>query len=129
MSTGAEIVCSACGAEALVVRQPVYEGFTKVGEEFVCSACGHVYPSETDVPFKSGSAAPAIFSEEDRVQTPKVFETAENQRLCRYCANYIVNPFTQWCSVHRREVEATDTCDQFTQRENKDDAAPDHGEA
>ncbi len=128
MAAGAEIVCSACGAEALVVRQPVYEGFKKVGEEFLCSACGHVYSSEADVPFKSGGPTPILFTETDRSPTPHLFDAAENEQLCRYCANYVINPFTQWCSLHRREVEATDSCDQFTRRENTDDAAPDRDE-
>lgn len=127
MSAGAEILCAACGAEALVVRQPVYEGFKKVGEEFVCSACGHVYSSAEEVPFRSGPKPVQIFSEADRSRSPQLFEEGENRRICRYCAHYVVNPFTQWCSEHRREVEATDSCERFTPRENTDDAAPDPG--
>ncbi len=30
--------------------------------------------------------------------------------ICRHCYHYIVNPFTQWCSFQKREVEATDSC-------------------
>lgn len=129
MTASAEIVCTACGAESLVVRQAVYEGFKKVGEEYLCAACGYVYPTEAEVPFKARDGKARIFSEEDRPQVPKVFAAGENRCMCRYCASYVVNPFTQWCSVHRREVEATDTCDRFTPRENKDDAAPDPGAA
>ena len=125
MGSSAEIICSACGAEALVVRQPVYEGFRKTGEEFVCSACGHVYPAESDVPFKTASGAAPIFSDADRSAAPQLFADGENRQICRYCVNYVVNPFTQWCGVHRREVEATDSCDEFSPRENTDDAPPD----
>ena len=49
---GVEIICSECGADALIRREPVYEGFKKVGEELSCPACGHKYDSEEDVPFK-----------------------------------------------------------------------------
>ena len=117
---GNEIVCTVCGADTLVVRQPVYEGFTRVGDAYVCAACGHRYEQEDQVPFKTRAAGPAVFDESDRSPEPNVFASDEHKRLCRYCAHYVVNPFTQWCHVHRREVEATDTCDRF---EPRDEAA------
>lgn len=110
-----EIVCSACGAEALLVREPVYEGLTKTGETLKCSACGHVYAAEDDVPFKNRQEA-RVFTDADRSAQVEVFEANEAERLCRYCANYVVNPFMQWCSVHKKEVEATDTCARFSPR-------------
>ena len=36
-----EIVCSKCGADTLLKREPVYEGFKKVGEKLTCASCGH----------------------------------------------------------------------------------------
>lgn len=110
-----EIVCSACGADTLLIRKPRYEGFTRVGETLTCAACGHEYASEEEVPFKH-RAGVRVFTEADRSAEVKLFQQDEKGRLCRYCANYVVNPFTQWCSLHRREVEATDTCLQFTPR-------------
>ncbi len=116
MASSTAIQCTACGQESWVLREPLYEGFTKVGETFVCAACGHVYASEDDVPYVV-SRGPALFTEADRTPAPAVFAEDEQKRLCRYCRHYVVNPFTQWCGVHKREVEATDTCDQFSLRE------------
>lgn len=116
-----EIVCVACGQEALVVRQPVYEGFKKTGEVFVCASCGYRCETESDVPFKRASEEPKIFTEADRPEQIAVFEDNEHQRLCRYCAHYVVNPFTQWCGVHHKEVAATDTCERFEQKSNSPD--------
>ena len=110
-----EIHCTACNADTWVVREPVYEGFKKVGDSFVCAQCGHVYASEADVPFKQ-QQAPEIFDESDRSAAPQVFDEEKELRLCRYCRHYVVNPFTQWCGMHRREVEATDTCDRFERK-------------
>jgi len=107
-----EIDCPACGTESLLIRKPHYEGFTKVGDILTCAACGHVFADESEVPFK-GKPQIQIFSEADRPEKVAVFEADENKRLCRYCANYIINPFTQWCSLHRKEVEAIGTCPQF----------------
>ncbi len=107
-----EIRCSACGAEALLVRRPKYDGFKKVGETLTCSACGHEYAREEDVPFQ-GLRRPKVFSDADRSAKVEVFEAHEADRICRYCAHYLINPFTQWCSLHMKEVEATDSCDQF----------------
>ncbi len=115
-----EIICSGCGQESLLVRHPVYEGLKKTGETLHCAACGHVFGSEDEVPFKEHQAV-SLFTEADRTHAPRVFDESENRRLCRYCAHYVVNPFTQWCGVHKKEVEATDTCDRF---EEKQESAP-----
>ena len=114
-----EIICRNCGADALLHREAVYDGFTKVGEKLTCSACGHEYAGEADVPFKSKKADPVVFTEADRSKQVEVFADAENRRLCRYCAHYIVNPFTQFCAIHKKEVQATDSCERFEEaREN-----------
>ena len=110
-----EIACSACGKDALLLRRPRYEGFTRIGEMLSCSACGHDYPDEAAVPFK-GRRVVQVFSEADRPAAVQVFREEEKGRLCRYCQHYLVNPFTQWCSLHRKEVEATDSCDRFLVR-------------
>ena len=110
-----EIVCAACGKDTLLLRRPRYEGFTRVGEDLSCSACGHAYADEAAVPFK-GRAVVQVFDESDRPVEVKVFREDEKHRLCRYCKHYLINPFTQWCSLHRKEVEATDACDRFLLR-------------
>ena len=114
-----EIICSKCGADTLLHREPVYDGFTKTGERLTCSACGHPYATEAEVPFKQKAAEPVIFTDADRSAKVEVFDSAENARLCRYCAHYIVNPFTQFCAVHKKEVQATDTCGQFDRAAEK----------
>ena len=111
-----EIICSACGEDTLLKREPIYEGFAKTGEELTCSACGHVFESEEAVPFKELEAAPEIFSDADRSESVDLFEEDENKSLCRYCANYVINPFMQFCSAHKKEVQATDSCNQFEEK-------------
>ena len=108
-----EIHCSQCGAEALLTREAVYEGFSKVGEKLSCSACGFVFASEESVPFKEKEAAPQIFTDADRSAKVEVFEEGENQRLCRYCAEYVVNPFMQF------------SCGDFKPASSDDSALPD----
>ena len=107
-----EIHCPACGRDALLLREPLYNGFTKTGESLTCSGCGHRFASEAEVPFKSGSTSPKIFTDDDRSEKVEVFDEKEAP-VCRRCASYVVNPFTEWCSLHRKETTATDTCDQF----------------
>ena len=110
-----EIICTACHADTLLVRKPRYEGFTRVGETLLCASCGHEFASEESVHFKVRRAV-RVFSEADKSPGLKVFDEDEKGRLCRYCVNYIVNPFTQWCSHLRKEVEATDSCEHFAKR-------------
>jgi len=109
-----EIVCTHCGAEAFLKREPVYEGLKKTGEELSCSACGFVFTSEAEVQFKERAAAPQIFTAADRSKLVKIFDEGENKSICRYCANYVVNPFIQFCSRHKKEIQATDSCPQFS---------------
>jgi hypothetical protein len=107
-----EILCPACGRDALLRREPKYEGFTRIGETLSCSSCAHVFDDEASVPFKHRQEI-KVFTDADRPREVKVFDEDEKGRICRYCASYIVNPFTQWCATHKREVEATDTCSRF----------------
>ena len=116
-----EIICRNCGADTLLKREAVYDGFTKTGDKLVCSSCGFEYGSEAEVPFKADTTEPKIFTEADRSAKVVVFDESENKRLCRYCASYIVNPFTQFCAVYNKEVQATDTCERFEQATEKDD--------
>lgn len=119
-----EIHCSACGAEAFLSREPVYEGFKKVGEALSCSACGFVFESEESVPYKEKESVPVIFTDADRSEKVEVFEAGENKRLCRYCVEYVVNPFMQFCSHHKKEVQATDSCEQFDPSSKGDGPLP-----
>ncbi len=107
-----EIICTACGMETLLKREPVYDGFTKTGEALTCVSCGHVYSSEADVPFKTERKV-EVFTNDDRPDKVEVFNDDEKQRVCRYCRHYVVNPFAQRCDLHGKFVEATDYCDDF----------------
>jgi hypothetical protein len=113
--TTIEIVCSACGEETPVKRETVYDGFKKTGERFVCAACGHVYPSEKDLPLKTGHK-PSIFGDDDAPRKVNVFGEEEKGRNCRCCKHYLVNPFTQRCGLHLKEVQATDHCADFDRK-------------
>ena len=117
-----EIICSHCGADTFLNREAVYDGFTKIGEKLICTTCGFEYASEEEVPFKIQPTEPEIFSDADRSAKVEVFDDGENQRLCRYCANYIISPFTQFCALHKKEVQATDSCDRFEQAAETNDA-------
>lgn len=121
-----EAFCPSCGKKTLMIVEPVYEGFTRIGERPRCAVCRHALPMTPSDAKASGPAAapasrklPSIFSEEDRSPEIHLFNAGENERLCRYCRHYTVNPFRQWCGLHRRDVEATDTCDRFEKKVEK----------
>lgn len=122
-----EIHCPACGNDTLLVREPVYKGFTRVGESLRCASCGHTFASEAEAPFRQGRRV-QVFSEADRPAAVELFEEGEAERLCRRCRHYVVNPFMQWCAVHKKEVEATDTCERFERKKepppDEEDGAP-----
>jgi rubredoxin len=117
-----EMHCPVCGKETLVIKEAVYEGFTRVGERMKCAVCGHAFdaPAEEPTPVRK---VPAIFSDDDLPPAVKIFDEGENRTICRYCKNYLVNPFKQWCGRHEKEVEATDTCPDFEPRPEAADTA------
>jgi hypothetical protein len=118
---GGAIVCSECGEDTFVRREPIYEGFKKTGERIVCVSCGHEFSSEAEVPYKEKSG-PKIFSDADRSKKVEIFKGDEKGHNCRHCDHYTVNPFIQRCGLHGREVQATDICDDFTpKKQTKDD--------
>ena len=108
-----EIICTACGADTLLKREPVYEGFTRTGEALSCVSCGHGYAGEDEVPFKQKRTI-EIFTDADRPDRIEVFDDDEKQRVCRYCEHYVLNPFAQRCDLHRKFVDATDYCADFS---------------
>ena len=118
----AEARCPACGRESLLLRKPKYDGFTKVGEETTCAACGHVF-ADSAIP-TAAPKKPDIFGAEDQPKKVDLFKAGEAEKLCRYCVHYTVNPFRQWCALHRRDVEATDTCDKFSAKPPEKPAPP-----
>lgn len=113
MKVSVEILCTRCGAEAFLKREAVYDGLKKTGETLSCSACGSIFAGEEEVRFKESRAAPGLFTADDRTEPVKVFAEGENREICRYCADYVINPFMQFCSRHKKEVQATDSCPSF----------------
>jgi hypothetical protein len=118
-----EIICTACGEDTFLRREPVYEGFKKTGERCLCSVCGHEFPCE-EVPYKNKDK-PEIFTADDASKKIDVFVDEEREKNCRHCIHYVVNPFVQRCGLHTKFVEATDVCDDFTRPEPEDKAEND----
>jgi len=108
----AMIHCPDCGQETFLRREPLYEGFQRVGETLACVGCGHVFTSEAEVPFVE-EQRPRVFTEADRSRQIEIFHSSEKGHTCRHCRHYVVNPFVQRCGRHQREVQATDCCADF----------------
>ena len=108
-----EIICQNCKQETLLKREPIYNGFNKIGTKLICTGCNFIFVNEADIIFKKSETKKFIFTDEDISREEKIFDKNENSKLCRYCTYYIVNPFTQYCSSNRKEVQATDSCNKF----------------
>jgi hypothetical protein len=116
-----EINCRNCKKESFLRREAIYEGFSKVGERLFCASCGFEFSCESEVPFLKRAVKPVLFDESDRSEKLDLFEEEEGRRICRHCAQYVVNPFTQFCAYYKREVEATDSCENFLLRQEEPD--------
>lgn len=113
------ITCPACNEESFLKRTAKYDGFIKTGATLSCAACGHEFDGETQVPFRE-RLAPKVFDSSERPHAPEIFRSEEIGCCCRYCEQYVVNPFVQRCALHGRAVEATDTCGDFARKQDPD---------
>lgn len=123
-----EHFCPRCNRTVLVLRKPRFDGFTKVGEEMTCTVCGMVLDAPEPAE-KTGHTDSRDAVSRNRLSSllgeklpdkPVLADDGTAGRLCRHCLHYTVNPFRQWCGLHRRDVEATDTCPKFTPRPESD---------
>lgn len=114
-----EIHCSACGRDAIVRAEPVYEDFRKVGEAFVCTACGHRYADRESTPFKAAPKRPSLFTDEPEAR-PSIFSGEDRHHCCLYCKNYVLSAFDQRCGITNRTTEATGCCLRFVSKEESD---------
>ena len=101
MSLGSKkIFCPSCRQESAVKVVKKYDGFTLVGEIDTCAFCGYEFVEEE----------PEVIKE----RPPGWVNDKELKKLCHRCRHYVINPFVQKCVLHDREVEATDTCSDFS---------------
>ncbi|HDL64043.1 MAG TPA: hypothetical protein ENH12_01495 [Proteobacteria bacterium] len=97
-----KIFCPACRQESAVKVIKKYDGFTLMGEIKTCAFCGYEF----------GEEEPEVIKE----RPPGWVNDRELKKLCHRCRHYVINPFVQKCVLHDREVEATDTCSDFSPR-------------
>ncbi|HRR34637.1 MAG TPA: hypothetical protein P5026_11090 [Kiritimatiellia bacterium] len=112
-----EIQCEGCRTITLARKEPVYDGFKKVGEAYVCTGCGARYASAEEAPFVHSPRRPRVFTEADKSQAPSIFADDERQHSCGWCRHFVVNPFSQRCGLTNTETQATDLCVRFEKRE------------
>ena len=112
-----EIHCPHCDKSGFVISKAVYEGFKKVGDALHCSLCGHLFGEDEEIPYvEVESDLPDLFGDVEKEELPDLLGDSSELRFCSYCEEYIVNPFTQRCVRHKREVQATDTCPDFRKK-------------
>ncbi|MFC1643618.1 hypothetical protein ACFL1F_00880 [Chlamydiota bacterium] len=97
-----KIICPKCNQETFIKKEKVYQGFTPIGDRNICAFCNE----EID---------------EDKVKIKKddkleIFDEEKEKKVCRLCRHYVVNPWTQKCVLHKKYVEALDSCGDFIKR-------------
>ena len=102
LSESKKIFCPACRQESAVKVVKKYDGFTLVGEIDACAFCGYEFHEEE----------PEIIKD----RPPGWVNDRELKKICHRCRHYVINPFVQKCVLHQREVDATDTCGDFSLR-------------
>ena len=114
--------CAHCQQEAWIQEETIYDGFTPRRTVLVCALCGAACPPEITAKTEADSPLVNLFGTLEKA--PEIFSENEAKNLYRYCGSYVVNPFTQFCSHHKKEVEATDSCPAFTPRRNSENVDP-----
>ena len=99
-SGGKKIFCPYCNQESALKPVKKYDGFTLVGEVMTCGLCGHEFTDEE----------PEVLSE----KVPDWAREKGARRVCYRCLHYVKNPFAQKCGFSGRDVEALDSCPEFS---------------
>lgn len=117
---GEERSCTFCG-HAVVAQAPSEQSHGQRSKApSAADLFGQPYePPRSVNPFGDGPITPAKAAnpfggpvEIARAKNP-FGESAGPVQICRHCVHYVVNPFTQKCMLHHRDVSATDTCPDF----------------
>ncbi len=101
-SAGQRIFCPHCQQESALQAVKRYDGFTLVGQTLSCGFCGHEFVDEEPPPIAA--------------EVPDWADDRDVRRVCHRCRHYVKNPFAQKCGRSGREVEALDTCSNFSAR-------------
>ena len=107
---GQKIICPYCRQESAVKMVKQYDGFTLVGEVRTCAFCGQELADEELTYLKD--------------EIPESLRQKGRRRNCYLCKHYVVNPFLQKCVLHNREVEALDSCPDFSPQSQPPPAKP-----
>lgn len=99
------IQCPKCGQKAPLKTQKIFDDhFNAAGEKKLCSLCKFEFQNDEDIPYIE-------------TKTQKIFDPHAERRICQYCKNYVVNPWTQKCTLWNKEVTATDSCASFQRKQ------------
>ena len=95
-------ICPACKEKSFIEMRKEYDGFTVAAEKQVCALCGYEFKKEEQIEY---------------VKEKQLFNDDEKEnKFCRDCRYYVVHPWTQKCTLTKKEVTALDTCPRFVRR-------------
>ncbi len=124
MKPGDKVICPACNAESFLKLKPILDGWTKTGDSLVCGLCSHqfgdyVQPAlaETASEPNTKTLAFANLLGGEQVEQPRIAVTEGEQIFCRDCRSFIIHPFMSRCTLHDKQVNPMDDCEDFQPHE------------
>ena len=116
-----KIKCPHCGEYAFFKEKKIYDdSFTLTGVKHICFLCG----AEADIKAETGTgnsrgALDKLSKLLGGETVGKVsLDLADDEvRFCCHCTHYIKHPFMNRCGLTLKEIEATDSCENFKAHE------------
>lgn len=93
------IKCPACKERSFINLKKEFAGFKISAEKKTCALCGYEFMQDEEIEYIEENP---LFKDED-----------DEKRFCRDCRYYVIHPWTQRCTLHRKDVTALDTCPDF----------------
>ncbi len=119
MKPGDSFECPHCGQSSFLKKESVMDGWTKKGEILACAACSvKIADLELEKDFLSQKTENSVSVLADllgaeEVVKPELSAAEDEKHFCRDCGHFISHPFMDRCSLHEKDVNPMDDCQDF----------------
>ena len=122
MKAGEKTLCPHCGERSVIKEKKIFDDdFSLKGIKLCCALCGGEIKKAGNTEGKTEETAAEKAAKRlsdllggETIRKVHLEPEADDGHFCLHCKNYIKHPFMNRCALTMQEVEATDSCKNFS---------------